>query len=135
MKRRVPALLPLMLTMTVPLVLAACASMPFGQGNEQQAEAARRAASLKQAPPSDYADDGSRRVAIGGVEIERVAFKPGVSSATVENMAKQSGCSGGPGAGLVSEAGPVEMYRMACSDGRVFLARCELRQCRAVSLK
>jgi hypothetical protein len=50
-------------------------------------------------------------------------------------MAKQSGCTGGPGAGLVSEPGPVEMYRMACGDGRVFLARCELRQCRMVSLK
>ncbi|MTW06321.1 hypothetical protein [Pseudoduganella ginsengisoli] len=129
MKRLV--LLPLVL----PLMLAACSSMPFGHNKEQEAEAARRAASLKKAPPSEYASDGSRRVEINGVEITRVEFTPGVSSATVENMAKQSHCTGGPGAGLVSDAGPVEMYRMACSDGRVFLARCELRQCKAVSLK
>jgi hypothetical protein len=125
----------LSLVLLSPLMLAACSSLPFGQAKEQEAEAARRAASLKKAPPSAYAEDGSKRVAIDGVEITRVEFKPGVSSVTVENMAKQSGCTGGPGAGLVSEAGPVEMYRMACGDGRVFLARCELRQCRAVSLK
>ena len=122
-------LLPLLLSM------AACSSLPFGQSKEQEAEAARRAASVRKAPPSEYAEDGSKRVAIGGVEIVRVEFKPGVSSATVENLAKQAGCTGGPGAGLVSDPGPVEMYRMACGDGRVLLARCELRQCRTVSLK
>jgi len=126
MKRWVSLLLPL---------LAACSSMPFGQSNEQEAEAARRAASVRKVAPSDIAEDGSKRVAIGGVEIVRVEFKPGVSSATVENLAKQAGCTGGPGAGLVTEAGPVEMYRMSCGDGRVFLARCELRQCRPISLK
>ena len=116
-------------------LLAACSSMPFGQGKEQEAEAARRAASVRMAAPSAVAEDGSKRVAIDGVEIVRVEFRPGVSSATVENLAKQAGCSGGPGAGLVTQAGPVEMYRMACADGRVLLARCELRQCRPVSLK
>lgn len=126
MKRWVLLLLPL---------LAACSSSPFGQSKEQKAEAARRAESVRKVAPSDVAEDGSKRVAIGGVEIVRVEFKPGVSSATVENLAKQAGCTGGPGAGLVTEAGPVEMYRMACGDGRVFLARCELRQCRTVSLK
>ncbi|MRV76028.1 hypothetical protein GJ700_30370 [Duganella sp. FT92W] len=129
------SLLPVLLPLIVPLVLAACSGMPFGSSKEQDAEAARRSASLKKAPPSEFGDDGSKRVAINGVEIVRVEFKPGVSSVTVENMAKQSGCTGGPGAGLVSDAGPVEMYRMACGDGRVFLARCELRQCRTVSLK
>lgn len=133
MKPMLPTLLPTLLPML--LLAAGCASLPFGGNHPQEAEAARRAASLKQAPPSGYAEDGSKRVAIGGVEIVRVEFKPGVSSVTVENMAKQSGCTGGPGAGLVTEPGPVEMYRMMCGDGRVFLARCELRQCRTVSLK
>ncbi|KFI06982.1 hypothetical protein [Massilia sp. BSC265] len=68
-----------------------------------------------------------------GTPIERVPFKVGVSSATVEKMAKQQGCTGGQGAGLVTEAGPVEVYRMRCEDGtmrgKVFMARCELRQC------
>jgi hypothetical protein len=65
-----------------------------------------------------------------GAPIERVAFRAGVSSATVEKLAKQQACSGGPGAGLVTEPGPVEVYRMQCDDGKAFLARCELRQCR-----
>jgi hypothetical protein len=65
-----------------------------------------------------------------GVPIERVPFRAGVSSVTVENMAKAEGCVGGQGAGLVTEPGPVEVYRMMCDDGKVFRARCELRQCK-----
>jgi hypothetical protein len=65
-----------------------------------------------------------------GVAIERIPFRAGVSSATVEKLAKQHACTGGPGAGLVTEPGPVEVYRMQCEDGKVFMARCELRQCR-----
>ena len=68
-----------------------------------------------------------------GTPIERVPFRTGVSSATVEKMAKERGCTGGEGAGLVTEAGPVEVYRMRCEEGpmrgKVFTARCELRQC------
>ncbi len=64
-----------------------------------------------------------------GTPIERVPFRTGVSSATVEKMAKQEGCTGGQGAGLMTEAGPVEVYRMRCENGKVFTARCELRQC------
>lgn len=68
-----------------------------------------------------------------GTPIERVPFQLGVSSATVEKMARQQGCMGGQGAGLVTEAGPVEVYRMRCEEGamrgKVFMARCELRQC------
>ncbi|NNG22553.1 hypothetical protein [Telluria aromaticivorans] len=68
-----------------------------------------------------------------GAPIERVPFRTGVSSATVEKMAKAQGCTGGQGAGLMTEAGPVEVYRMRCEDGamrgKVFTARCELRQC------
>lgn len=69
-----------------------------------------------------------------GTPIERLPFRTGVSSATVEKMAKEQGCLGGQGAGLMTEAGPVEVYRMRCEDGamrgQVFTARCELRQCR-----
>jgi hypothetical protein len=63
-------------------------------------------------------------------QIERVPFRLGVSSATVEKLARQQACSGGPGAGLVTETGPVEVYRMQCDNGKVFMARCELRQCK-----
>ena len=62
--------------------------------------------------------------------VETIPFRTGVSSATVEKMAKQQGCTGGQGAGLITEPGPVEVYRMRCDSGKVFMARCELRQCR-----
>jgi hypothetical protein len=65
-----------------------------------------------------------------GVAIERIPFRVGVSSATVEKLAKQHACTGAAGAGLVTQAGPVEVYRMPCENGKVFMARCELRQCR-----
>jgi hypothetical protein len=61
--------------------------------------------------------------------VETIPFRTGVSSATVEKMAKQQGCTGGSGAGLITQPGPVEVYRMRCEDGKVFMARCELRQC------
>ncbi|MBC7452393.1 MAG: hypothetical protein H7335_01540 [Massilia sp.] len=64
-----------------------------------------------------------------GVIIERIAFRPGVSSVTVERLGKQRACDSDEGAGLLTEPGPVEVYRMMCSSGKVFLARCELRQC------
>jgi hypothetical protein len=62
--------------------------------------------------------------------VETIAFRTGVSSATVEKMAKQQGCMGGQGAGLITQPGPVEIYRMRCDSGKVFMARCELRQCK-----
>lgn len=61
--------------------------------------------------------------------VEKVPFQVGTSSVTVERMAKTQGCVGGKGASLVTEKGPVEVYRMQCDDGKVFLAKCELRQC------
>ena len=64
------------------------------------------------------------------VPIEKIPFRTGVSSATVEKLARQQACSGGQGAGLITEPGPVEVYRMQCDNGKVFMARCELRQCR-----
>jgi hypothetical protein len=61
--------------------------------------------------------------------VERVPFVLGVSSVTVERMALRAACTGGPGAGLLTPPGPVEVYRMTCDDGKTFMARCELRQC------
>jgi hypothetical protein len=69
-------------------------------------------------------------VADAAPAVETIPFRMGVSSATVEKMAKQQGCTGGQGAGLITEPGPVEVYRMRCDSGKVFMARCELRQCR-----
>ena len=71
----------------------------------------------------------SQLVDANGVPIERVPYRVGVSSVTVEQLARQHACSG-QGAGLITEPGPVEVYRLQCSDGKVFMARCELRQCR-----
>jgi translation initiation factor IF-1 len=45
-------------------------------------------------------------------------------------LARQQACTGGQGAALVTEPGPVEVYRMQCDNGKVFMARCEMRQCR-----
>jgi hypothetical protein len=64
------------------------------------------------------------------VVIQKIEFRSGVSSAAVEHLAKRFGCTGGAGAGLITEKGPVEVYRMRCDDGTTFMARCELRQCR-----
>jgi hypothetical protein len=68
--------------------------------------------------------------ALDGAPIEKIPFHTGVSSATVERMARDQACTGGQGAGLITQPGPVEVYRMQCGDGKVFMARCELRQCR-----
>ncbi len=103
--------------------LGACSLLPARWGGPPAPQPpAARAPVARQAAPAPLFS--------GGVEIEKVPFRPGVSSATVENLAKLRGCGGGAGAGLMSEPGPVEVYRMACDNGKVFLARCELRQCR-----
>jgi hypothetical protein len=65
-----------------------------------------------------------------GAPIEKVPFVSGVSSKTVEKLAAAQSCRGGEGAALVTPVGPVEVYRMRCENGRVFMARCELRQCK-----
>ena len=83
--------------------------------------AAPRSAAPVQAAP--------QLVDAGGAPIERVPYRVGVSSVTVEQLARQYACVG-QGAGLITDPGPVEVYRLACSDGKVFMARCELRQCR-----
>lgn len=83
-------------------------------------DAPRAAAPAKSAP---------QLVDASGVPIERVPYRVGVSSSTVEQLARQHACAG-QGAGLITEPGPIEVYRLQCSDGKVFMARCELRQCR-----
>ncbi|MBX9869800.1 MAG: hypothetical protein K2X63_08390 [Burkholderiaceae bacterium] len=67
------------------------------------------------------------------VQFETIKFQAGISSATVERLGKDHGCEGSKGAGLITEKGPVEVYRMQCNDGTSFLARCELRQCKAMN--
>ena len=65
-------------------------------------------------------------------QIQTIAFRPGVSSATVDRIAQRYGCKSVKGAALITDQGPVEVYRMACGDGTTFMARCELRQCRTM---
>lgn len=77
--------------------------------------------------PQDTLYDSSGNV------IERIPFRAGVSSVTVENMAKREGCVGGQGAGLMTPQGPVEVYRMICESRRVYVAKCEFRQCKSVN--
>ncbi len=63
--------------------------------------------------------------------VQQVPFQISVSSVTVEKMAAQQGCKGGKGASLVTLKGPIEVYKMVCDSGKVFLAKCELRQCKS----
>lgn len=97
------------------LLLGACA----GQQTAPSAAVPVGAQAQAQAPLVDA----------GGAPIEKVPFHTGVSSNTVEKLARQQGCTGGEGAGLITSSGPVEIYRIQCDSGKVFLARCELRQC------
>jgi hypothetical protein len=82
------------------------------------------------AAPVARARSAEPQLVAEGVPIERVPFRAGVSSMTVEKMARGAQCTGGQGAGLVTDSGPVEVYKMQCDNGKVFMARCELRQCR-----
>jgi hypothetical protein len=59
----------------------------------------------------------------------KTGAKLGQSSVTVEKIAKQHGCESDEGAGLISNAGPLEVYQLSCRNGTTYLARCELRQC------
>lgn len=112
------------------LLLSACSWLPSRAHDDGAAAAAADA--TRRPAPRTVAADGTPLVRFGGVEIEKMPFQAGVSSATVERMARQRDCVGGLGAGRVSAPGPVEIYRMACDNGKVFMARCELRQCRAM---
>lgn len=102
--------------MAVVVLVSGCAT------RRPSAQAASSIPAVKKGQGGDY------------LEIQKVAFRPGLSSVTVERLAKQYGCDGsaGAGAGLMTEAGPVEVYRMQCGAGKTFMARCELRQCQAL---
>jgi hypothetical protein len=63
-------------------------------------------------------------------EFQVIELRAGVSSTTVERLGKNFGCEESQGAGLITDKGPVEIYRMQCKGGKTFLARCELRQCK-----
>lgn len=65
----------------------------------------------------------------GLASLQLVPFRIGVSTTTVERLARRSGCIPRTGAGLLVDEGPVEVYRLQCEDGSFFKARCELRQC------
>ena len=65
-----------------------------------------------------------------GTPIEALQFRQGVSSVTVERLGRQQGCVSREGASLVTPAGPVEVYKMVCESGKIYMARCELRQCK-----
>jgi len=101
------------------VVLSACTTMRDPMATDTASGMARVA------PPA-----AAQLVDANGAPIERVPFVSGVSSMTVEKLAAAQACRGGEGAARVTPAGPVEVYRLRCADGRTFMARCEMRQCR-----
>ncbi|HZW12367.1 MAG TPA: hypothetical protein VFF81_04145 [Noviherbaspirillum sp.] len=124
--------LPSILMLVPALFITACTSL------SQDAKSA--SAADKNRDASTYVSKNARRSALladrvkvhdsaGTVEVQKVEFRPGVSSVSVERLARRHACNGA-GAGLITEKGPVEVYRMQCDNGTTFLARCELRQCR-----
>jgi hypothetical protein len=92
-------------------------------------ETATAYAVLPQASVTNAADSVASNSVNNAVRVQTVEFRVGSSSVTVEKMAKQAGCVGGKGAGLMTPKGAVEVYRMACDNGRNFVAKCEMRQC------
>lgn len=126
-------------TLTASMALAGCSSLSDRECAPVPAAGAAGAAGSAGALAQNVkgaraADVPAERVVVedraGRVEVQKVEFRPGVSSATVERLAKNHGCSGRTGAGLLTAKGPVEVYRMQCDSGSVFMARCEFRQCR-----
>ena len=121
--------LSLMSLLAAVALTTACSSMP-GSARKAEPEVSAQPAT----PAEPHAAGSAERVSIhdagGSVVVQKVKFRVGVSSTTVERLAKRFGCTGSPGAGLVTEEGPVEVYRMQCDNGTTFVAECELRQCR-----
>lgn len=112
-------------------VLAGCVATAVPSPDAQSGSAAPTAADgPRQASSTMQAEQLRVNDSQGPVIVEKVEFRPGRSSATVERLAMRFGCKGSRGAGLLTEQGPVEVYRMQCDNGTVFLAECELRQCR-----
>jgi hypothetical protein len=67
--------------------------------------------------------------------LQKIEFKTGISSVTVERLALQSQCTSKQGAAQLTPKAPIEVYRVSCDDGRVFMAKCELRQCQTMMSK
>lgn len=125
--------LPMIAVLAATALTTACSLLPTGAktGAEAALEAQSAAtASAKKDRGDNAPDTVTIQDANGTVIVQKVEFKSGISSATVERLAKRSGCNGGSGAGLVTQKGPVEVYRMRCDNGTTFVAQCELRQCR-----
>jgi hypothetical protein len=122
--------------MMAVLALAGCSGMGFKFFEAKPAPTTTQALANAEAVPTrsnrHATDPGQIKINDGNGEvvIQTVDFRPGISSATVERLAKQFGCTGSLGAGLIAEKGPVEVYRMKCDNGTIFMAQCELRQCR-----
>jgi hypothetical protein len=111
------------------VLLAGCANFKlpgFGQA-EVPVEAPVRKVSRNPDLPQQTIEISD---AEGKMTVQKVEFRSGVSSATVERLGQRFGCTGRAGAGLVTEKGPVEVYRLQCDNGTTFMAQCELRQCR-----
>lgn len=122
--------LPLVLVLVSAISMAACSSMTAATGKAKPASAAGKVAPTVAAGTETAADRVSIHDANGSAEVWKVKFRVGVSSATVEHLGRRFGCVGKAGAGLITEKGPVEVYRMECDNGTTFMAECELRQCR-----
>ncbi len=120
------------LVFSAGLVLSACSSAPM-QSEPVVAESAH----TKKMPVDEHvAGKVPERIMVrderGSAILQKVAFQTGVSSATVERLGRHYGCISLQGAGLVTQKGPAEVYRMRCDNGTTFLAECELRQCRSM---
>ncbi|HJV85542.1 MAG TPA: hypothetical protein VJ698_08685 [Noviherbaspirillum sp.] len=123
----------LIAALTVSALMSACSIVPKSLGGtatyfEPETTAAPHA-NVARSP-----DLPEERIQIqdadGSAVVQKVAFRSGVSSATVERLAKSYGCTGRTGAALLTAKGPVEVYRLQCDSGATFMAQCELRQCR-----
>jgi hypothetical protein len=127
--------LPIIVVLTASALMAACSIVPKSMGGSASYfEAETQISAQPIAKATRNPDVPADRVVIedekGSALAQKIAFHSGVSSATVEHLAKGFGCSGRAGAALVTDKGPVEVYRLQCDNGTSFLARCELRQCR-----
>ncbi|MDM5176839.1 hypothetical protein PO883_06460 [Massilia sp. DJPM01] len=109
------------------LLAVMCVAVLGGCSSGRKQKVAARPAPVKMAAPVQAPALDAK-----GQPIAHVPFRPGVSSVTVENMAKKQGCTGGVGAGLMTPPGPVEVYRMVCNNRTIFQAKCELRQCKQI---
>lgn len=103
-----------------------CVSTPVADGERGALPAATEPKTATSRIPSDKVVVND---AAGKVVVEKIEFRPGISSATVEKLGRRHGCATNAGAGLITEPGPVEVYRIQCDNGATFKAKCELRQC------